>query len=163
MMNPRILIDAIVTQLQSIPDLVTAMGGDQSNIYAHHFYSGQDHRLAEALGKMTEPSVLVVWERLIGGQFSQNIAWKFAISIYVRPANAANQTNPVSSEDLVWIVLNAPVLGQISYCNIRNVRILPNTEAMDLPIVTHLVDELGYDYFKIDCLVPEIGDSLYPV
>lgn len=157
MIDPSTLTDGVVTALQSIPDLVTAMNGDQTRIYAHHYLYGQEYRFAEALYKVTPPSILVVWEGTFGGNFDGQTIWKHHVALYLRTANVANAETPTSYEHLFWLIVNGPVFG--GPANIRQSHVIPEVDIMDTPSATHMVDEDGMDYFKVEMSFPEIGDN----
>ena len=64
MLNPRPIVDAIVSTMRLIPDLAAAMavidsGNPICRISGFHYLLGQEHRLAEAIYKMPAPSMLV--------------------------------------------------------------------------------------------------------
>lgn len=158
MIDPTTLTDAVVTTLQSIPDLVTAMNGDQNRIYAYHYLYGSDHRFAEALYKITPPSILVVWEGTLGGNFDGQTIWKHKIGCYMRTSNVANAETPTSYEHLFYLIVNGPVFGGPQ--NIRGIDVIAGkVDIMDIPQAIHMVDEDGMDYFKVELVFPEIGDN----
>jgi hypothetical protein len=157
MLNPATLTDAIVTAFQSIPELVTAMGGDPTAIYAHHFLNGVESTLTSSIYEMKSPSILVVYQGTLGGNFDGYTVFKHQVTVFVRSANVAQQSSPVGYETLVWMMLNKPVLGGSS--NIRQANVIPEVDIMDNPSVSHMTDESGNDFFKVDTTWPEIGDN----
>src|ERR1043166_5001035 len=118
MRNPSDIVDAVVEALQSIPDLVTAMGG-ADNIKAHHFLAGSASSLQEAIYSMTGPSTLVVWSGSLGGNYNAATLFKDKVDIYVRMANAAvpvlddngDPITPVGYEDLWKLIIDSPLNG----------------------------------------------------
>lgn len=162
MLNPRPLVDAVVTALQSITPLVAAMNGNAQNIFAHHFVYGADQSLARAIYQMTAPSVLVAWEGAKGGNFNGTSLIKDSVAIYIRMGNQAGQLLPVSYEDLWWLIVNAPVSvdGGAGTLNIRYLHLVPGKwEIPDNPSIEHLVDEEGMDRFCAHFAFPQIGDQ----
>jgi hypothetical protein len=157
MINPSTLTDAVVATLQSIPDLVTALGNDPTRIYAFHYLYGQDEKLTKALYKMVPPSILCVWEGTMGGNFDAATLWKHKIGLYTRIDNTANLASPLSYETLFWLIVNSPVFpGTV---NIRYTNVLNSVDIMDVPQAIHLEDPDGMDYFKIEFVFPELGDN----
>ena len=156
MINPAQLVDSVVTALQGIPDLVSAMGSSAENIYAHHFLYGAENSLIDAVYKITPPGILVAYEGTLGGNFDAATIWKHKVACYIRAANATNQENPVSYEDIWSVIMNGPVNGGP---NIRCINVMPNTEIMDTPSIEHQIDQDGIDFFVVHLVFPEIGDS----
>src|SRR5579884_762078 len=104
MLNPAPLVDAVVTALQSIKPLVDAMNGDPANIYATNFVFGGDQALTTEIYAMKAPSILVAWEGQLGGNFSGTTLAKDRIAVYIRAANQAGAPQPVSYEQLWWLI-----------------------------------------------------------
>jgi hypothetical protein len=154
MLNPAPITDAIAATLRSIPDLNAAMGG---RITAFHYRLGQEHRLAEAVYKMSTPSMLVAWEGTLGGSFDGQTIWKHRFSVYFRMGNAADLATPVGYEDLWWLLCNRPPTG--SPVNIRYMQLYPGLDIMDTPSVAHMLDEDQVDRFVGTFVIPEIGDN----
>jgi hypothetical protein len=158
MLNSRNLVDAVVAALQSIPALVTAVAGDQSNIYAHHFFYGTDFSLNEAIYKMTSPSILVAWERTLGGNFDGMTEFKDLVCVYIRAANAAGQEAPLSYEDLWHLMMTSPVNAGTQ--DIRHIEIVPGEwTLMDVPSIAPLQDAESMDFFKASLVFPQLGDQ----
>ena len=163
MLNPSQVTDAVVSTLASIPELAAAMTVMDANsdptarITAFHFLLGADHRLAEAVYKMPAPSMLVVWDRDVGGNFNGYTICKHVIHVYFRMGNAAGLTDPVGYEDLWWIACNKPLQGNTQ--NIRYTNILPELDIMDTPSIAHMLDEDQIDIFRGEFVIPEIGDN----
>jgi hypothetical protein len=157
MLNPSTLTDAVVTTLQSIYDLVTALNNDPSNIFAYHYYIGTEHRLAEAIYKMPLPSIMVEGDGTQGGNFSGYELWKHRFKVVIRAANQANNSTPTSYETLWHLVSNGLVNG--TTLNIRQINIIPEVDLMETPSVAHMVDGEEMDYFVATFVIPEIGDT----
>lgn len=164
MLDPSLVTNAVVTALQSIPALVTAMGGSAGQIYAHHFYYGAEDRLSKALFEITPPSILVAWVGTQGGNFDGMTIWKHRVNLYIRAANVAGSGSPVGYEHLWCLICNGgPVHAWDgsggSSSNIRTVQIFNGLDIMDTPSIGHQVDEEQMDYFVGTFVFPEIGDQ----
>lgn len=163
MLNPAPITDAIVSALQSIPDLAGAMTVLDANqnavcrIYAHHYRLGAEYRLAERIYKMPAPSLLVAWEGTHGGNFDGQTIWKHRFSVYFRMGNAAGSPDPVDYEQLWWLACNQPPAA--SPLNIRYMNLYPGLDIMDTPSVAHALDEDLQDRFVGTFVIPEIGDN----
>ena len=157
MLNPRIIADAIVSALRTIPDLVAAMAGEASRISAYHYLYGADNRLDLAINKMKPPSILVVFEGTQPGDFDGSTIWKHHFCVYIRVATAANMVLPLSYEDIWTLIVNEPVNGGAQ--NIRSVNLVDGVDIMDTPGIIHMLDEDRMDYFAARFVIPEIGDN----
>jgi len=163
MLNPAAMVDSIVTTLQAIPDLAAAMtvldqsGSPICRISAYHYRVGVEHRLAEAIFKMPEPSMMLAWEGTLGGNFDGQTMWKHRFSLYFRMGNAVGQTEPMGYEELWWTVCNKPPTG--SPVCIRYMNLYPGLDIMDTPSVAHALDEELQDRFVGTFVIPEIGDN----
>lgn len=158
MLKPSLVVDTVVSTLQTIPELVTAMAGDSTRIYAFHFRYGLEKSLTEALNQMIPPSTLVVWSGTIGGNFSGYQIWKHHIDIYFRAPNTVNISPAIAYEDIWWLMMNKPVNS--GSLNIRQIEILPSQlDLMETPSVEHHIDEEGQDFFCGKCVFGEIGDQ----
>ncbi len=162
MLNPRPIVDALVSTMRLIPDLAAAMtvidsGNPICRISAFHYLLGQEHRLAEAIYKMPAPSMLVAWDGTLGGNFDGQTIWKHRFNVYFRMGNAAGLPDPLGYEDLWWILCNRPPAG--SQVNIRYMQIYPGLDIMDTPSVAHALDEDQIDRFVGSLVLPELGDQ----
>jgi len=159
MLDPDLVVAAIVTALQSIPALVTEMNG-AGNIYAHYYQYGAENSLAQSIYTMTSPSILIAYQDLLGGNFDGMTIWKHRIDAYIRPGNRAVGTSPVaaSSPHVWWLMMHSPVLGTTR--NLREVTLLSNAlQIMDTPTLMHRSDEQGADFFVGSMCWPEAGDD----
>jgi len=157
MLNPSTITDAIVAALQTVPEVVAAMGNDASNIKAYHYLYGPDHRLAEAIYKMSAPSIMVVWDGTDGGNFNGYQIWKHRFNVYMRIGNQTGTETPAGYETLWYHVCNGSVSGGQ---NIRYTELIPGkTDIMDTPTITHMLDGEQMDYFCGVFNIPEIGDQ----
>jgi hypothetical protein len=157
MLNPSLIVDAVVSTLQTIPPLVTAMNGDPTRIAAFHYLYGPNVPLEKAIYEMLAPSILIVFDKTQPGNFNGCTIWKQHICGYVRAANTAANVAPVSYEQLWWLIVNSPVNGGTQ--NIRSVNVLPRLQIMDTPSITRGADADGIDWFRFNFVFPELGDT----
>lgn len=132
MINVAPVTDAIVAAIQGIPEIVTQMGGDPSNIRAFHYIYGQDFRLVEAMAKMEPPSMLVAYAGRAPGKRDSMLMWTYQFKVFMRVGNQAGAVSPLSYEYLTWalnetnlytITLNS---GGVGYVNSFQVPIVGN-------------------------------------
>jgi hypothetical protein len=161
MLKASLIVDTVVSTLQTIQPLVTAMNGDPTRIQAFHFMPGLEKSLAEAINTMLQPSILVTWAGTMGGNWDGQTIFKHHVDVYFRTPNTANMVPALAYEDCYWLMVNQPVNGSdVPYLNIRNIQILPGQlDLMDTPSVQHMTDEQGQDYFCGKFIFPEIGDQ----
>ena len=163
MLDPDLVLAAVISAFRSIPALITQMAGASSNIYGHTYAYGAEHSLALAINEQRSPSILVAYVDLIGGQFSGMTVWKHRLDAYIRPKNAAFGHIPggaiaASPQHLFWLMMNSPVLGGSQ--NIRYTEILSGLHMLDaMPSLTHQTDEQGADFFVCHMVFPEMGDA----
>jgi len=157
MLNPRLITDAIVAALQTIPELVTAMAGDASRIVAYHYLFGADNRLDLAVNVMPAPSILVAFEATQPGNFSGSEIWRHHFQIYIRTGSAANFALPLSYEDIWFYIVNGKVNGTSQ--NIRYINLIDEVDIMLTPGIIRSVDEDRVDTFVASFVIPEIGDN----
>ncbi len=84
MVNPSELIDALVSKLRDIPDLVGEVGGDEERIFAYHDQYPARSRLQDAIYAQPSPSVMAVWQGSDQGSRGDFGAWQHHVSLYLR-------------------------------------------------------------------------------
>lgn len=173
MLDPDIVLSAVISAYRAIPALVNELGGPD-RINGHYYSFGVESSLALAIARMSSSSILIAYLDLLGGNFSGATNWKHRLEVYIRPKNAASgavvpsltsggpSTVPASTPHLAWLMLNKPIVGiaDLSPGNIRQVSLLSGRlTLMDTPTITHRQDENLADFFSILTVFPEIGDD----
>lgn len=164
MLNPELIVSTVVSAIQTIPEVLAAMNGDASRIAGFNYLYGVENTLAEAVGKLIPPAILVVWTGTGPGRGDGMTLWKHSFNIYLRSGNMASVAFPAVPTGpgyLWWAICNKPVNGLTSPPrNIREVQLIPGAlEIMDIPSVLHRQDEELMDYFCGSFVFPEIGDQ----
>lgn len=159
MLNPEAVTTAVVTPLRTIAALVAAMGADSSRIAGHYFLFGDENRLVKAIYGMKPPSVLVVYEAQLGGNFDGQSIFKHRLGVYIRSGNMANQGSPTGLWNLWALIMNGAVNSGTH--NIRVIDLIAGQLAFqdNLPSASLLQDEDGNDYLKGLITLSEIGDN----
>jgi hypothetical protein len=116
-----------LTALQSCPDLVTAIGGNGSNIRAFMEGLATDNNLRLDILQMPPGSILVAWNgttprRLTGG----SLDFAHRLSIYLR---AAEQNSTATYADLFWLLVSAVPTGAPSWESLLHFQIDPDCYA----------------------------------
>lgn len=163
MLDPDLVLEAVVSAFRSIPELVQEMADDQANIVGHAYSYGVENSLARAVFGMRSPSILVAYLDILGGNFSGMSVWKHRLECYIRPKNAAmgnvaGGAPAASPPHLWWLMINKPINGGVQ--NIRYVDVLPGLWITDnLPPLTHQTDEQLADFFVGHLTFTETGDA----
>lgn len=162
MINTDLLVNAVVSTLQTIPDLVTALNGDPTRIFPYHYIYGIDAPLETALYEVKPPCIMVAWENTLPGDFDGTTLWKHTVNVYMRTGNQALASPPITPAYLWWMIINLGVNS--TAVNIRYTQILksgstPLVDIMDTPAIEHMKDENGMDFFIGRCTFPELGDN----
>ncbi len=152
MLDPDLVLAAVLAAFRSIPLLVAEMADDVSNIYGHDYLYGAETSLALAVNNQRSPSILVAYLDILGGQFSGMQVWKHRLDVFIRPKNAATGSvgsppAPASSpQRLWWLMLTQPVLGGAQ--DFLNTELMTGLMILaDIPSLTHQQDEQGADFF----------------
>ena len=161
MLDPDLVLDAVLAAFRSIDQLIAALDGDPANVVGHTYLYGVEDSLSRSLYAMRSPSVLVVYLDLLGGNFDGATIWKHRFEVYIRPANAAPFADiPAlvpSPMHLWWLMMHEPVLGTAR--NIRQTAVLPELMLPDTPTLVHHQDENLADLFVGSLVFPELGDD----
>jgi hypothetical protein len=161
MLDPDLVLSTLVTSFQSIPALVTELGG-ADKITGHFYLSGAENSLERAIYSMPNPSILVAYLDLLGGNFNGMTIWKHRIEAYIRPRNAATaaaiETSAASGPHLAWLMMHSAIPPGTQ--NIRQLALLAGSlQLMDTPTLTHKIDENRTDLFCWAMVFPEHGDD----
>src|ERR1700722_10315066 len=104
MLKPSVIVDTVVSVLQTIPGLVSAMS-DPSRIKAFHFMQGLETPALKAINAMLQPSILVMWAGTSGGNFSGYQIFKHHIDVYLRAPNTVAISTAIAYEDLWYLMM----------------------------------------------------------
>lgn len=164
MLDPDVVLNAVVASLRSIPQLASELGFPnvpiEQSIIGHFFYSGEENALIRALSQMKSPSILVAYLDYIGGNFDGSTVWKHRLNLYLRPRNHASNGDAASGMHLWWMSMNLPIQVPEVAPNIRHVELCDHSlQLMDTPSLLRQTDELGQDFFISTMVFNEKGDA----
>lgn len=164
MLNPDLVLDALVATLQSINPLVQALGGTvggDTHVVVHHDYFGVDLKQSEVVYKLPSGGMLVAYDGTFGGNFDGRTVWKHRFAAFLRLPSQAGSSQPIGYGGLWQIAMTAgPVKafdGTSSFC-IRSIQIYAGLSLMETPSLQRRVDEEGMDFFVGLMVFPELGD-----
>ena len=135
MINPKVLGAEFVAALQSLPNLVEALGGDGTRIqyYSENttlFGVPTQNNIRLAILSMPPGSIIVAWQGTRTGRLGTLLMPVHDFSLYLR----APEIPTVGYEDLFnWIVNDVP---QGSSVKMLHTNIDPNCEPMDFFLPT---------------------------
>jgi len=161
MLDPDVVLGAVVDAVRSVQDLITEFGNNPDLIAAHYYYSGAENNLVMTIRGMPSPSILFAYKDYLGGNFSGAVMWKHRIDMYIRPRNAAGAdgSGAASAPHLWWMAMNKPVLGttqSLRYTSLLDSSLYP----MDTPTLMYQPDgESMEDFFVSTLVFPEAGDA----
>ncbi len=175
MYDTSLIADALVTALQSIPELVGLFGNDPTRIFAYKFLFGEEFDRQKTLYKMLAGSIAVIPEP--GPQATNRDAttmWLHTIHLHVRMPNAANTAPSRFDYYRIWyLVLNRPCIvgssGSPEFTLLQQRLPIKNTlgeDVLEIPLFSKLPkpvmerDEEGMDYLHGQLTFPEIGDNV---
>jgi hypothetical protein len=155
--NPEDIIGALVSLFRDIPELVTAMGGDEDRIYSYVDRYPSNVSLETAKYQMPAPGIMVVWQGSGPGRFGGFEAWKHEISIFCRAGEGSESTPSGYWELFRLIVKGVPTAAapqQMQYVEVH-----PACQPMDTPSMRRQTDQAGVDYFEVSMTFTENGDN----
>jgi hypothetical protein len=157
MINPAVLVDAVVSALRNIPDLVAEVGGDPERINGYKDMPPDGISLDRAIYRMPARSVMVAWQEMAPGNFGQAEVWKHHVSIYVR----ADDSNDLNANTISFYrILRAIWKGQNSAGQaLADYAVHDSFYPMDVPTIRRTPDVEGVDFFEVTASFTEIGDD----
>jgi hypothetical protein len=155
MINPKTLLAEWVTALQSLPNLVSALGdgGDQIQFYSENalvFGQQTQNNIRQAILSMPPGSILIVWQGTRTGRLGGALMFVHDFSLYLR----APEADDVGYEDIFNLIVNDVPAGT-SLIMLHSV-IDPVCEPMDfyLPTAARNTVVIGadgstFEYFEV--------------
>lgn len=155
MINPKTIGKEFVAALQSLPNLVEALGGNPSVIqyYSENttvFGHGTQNNVRLAVLSMPPGSLMVVWNGTDRGRLGNALVFVHDFELYLR----APETADVGYEDLwTWIVEDIPTNTTLK---MLHTQIDTNCEPMDFYLPTSRrntivisADGATFEYFSV--------------
>jgi hypothetical protein len=151
------IVNALVTLLRDIPDLVEAVGGDETRIYAYQDRYPKNVSLEMAKYQMPAPGIMVAYQSTVPGSFGGFEAWKHELSISLRAGEDSGDDTPSGYYRLFRLIVKGIPTGEEQAMQYLTVH--PSCQPMDTPMMRRQTDAMGVDYFEISMLFTEIGDE----
>jgi hypothetical protein len=163
MLDPDVVLNSVLTSLQSIPQLATELGAPTipatESITGHYFYSGEENSITRALAQMKSPSIMLAYLDYISGNFDGMTVWKHRLNLCIRSRNKASNGASVSAQHLWWMAMNLPISVPETAANIRYVDLCNHSLWLFETNLKHQIDELGQDFFIGTMTFNEMGDA----
>jgi hypothetical protein len=157
MIDPSILINALVALLQDIPDLVTEVNGDPERIYAYHDQYPKRSSLPFAIHQMPAPSIMAAWQGTVPGTFGGNDVWKHQVTLFLRARETFYGDPPTAYYRLFRLITKGvPASAGLP---VLNATVHPSCYPMDVPSIQRATDAERLDYFEVTMSFTEIGDE----
>ncbi len=162
MINPGVLLEALVAALRGIAELVQEMDGDVERIRGHYDAYPTQASLARAVYDMKAPGILVAY-RGYGYQTGRyGSAWMHSFSIFAK----CRRTNPGDPAGTQHRALQLLVEGVPAGSGKRllDTEVHDSCLSMELPVCTRqtqVIDALGnmQDYWEFKTAFPEKSDT----
>ena len=155
MIHPKTILAEWVTALQSLPNLVDALGGDggQIQFYTENaivFGQPTQNNIRLAILSMPPGSVMIAWHGSGPGRLGNALVFVHDFSLYLRAPEDAD----IGYEDLFnWIVNDIPAGSSL---RMLHTQIDPNCEPMDFYLpsarrntVVISADGATFEYFEV--------------
>ena len=156
MINPGILVEALVARLRAIPELVAEMNGEPRRIRAYHYRYPREASLARALYELDSPALLVVWRGTEPGRFGRDAVWQHRFSLFLRSREIFDQEAATAAYQIVELLIDGIPEGGDGQRMLDTV-IDPSCYPMDVPRVVAASDVEGVDVFEVELRLTEIG------
>jgi hypothetical protein len=157
MIDPSILINALVALLRDIPDLVTEMGGDPERIYAYHDQYPKRASLANAIHTMPAPGIMAAWQGTTPGNFGGVDVWKHHVTLFLRARETFDGDPPTAYYRLFRLITKGvPASAGVPMINAT---VHASCYPMDVPSMQRATDAEGLDYFEVAISFTEAGDE----
>ena len=157
MIDPAAIIDALVTLLRDIPDLVTEVGEDPERIYAYHDQYPKRSSLALAIHQMPVPSIMAAWQGTAPGSFGGNDVWKHQVSLFLRAGETSDGDPPTAYYRLFRLITKG--VPESTGLPLLNSTVHSSCYPMDVPSIQRATDAEGLDYFEVSMSFTEAGDE----
>jgi hypothetical protein len=150
------LVDSVVEYLRDIPELVSAMGGDEERIYAYHDRYPEHVSIDQARYEMTSPGIMVAWNGTYpgGGGFE---AWQHELNLTLRAQTESGDDSPSAYYNLFRLITRGIPTGET--VRLQYLTIHPSCNPMDTPSIRRETDAMGIDYWSVTMIFTEIGDE----
>jgi len=157
MIDSAEIVNALVTLLRAIPDLVEAMGGDATKIYAYQDRYPQSISLETAKYQMPAPGIMVAWNGTAPGSFGGFEVWKHEISLCVRAGDDSGDLTPSGYYRIFRLITKGVPTGHTEA--MQYIEVHASCDPMDTPSMRRQTDGAGVDYFEISMMFTERGDD----
>ena len=146
MVDSNDIIDALILLLRDIPDLVTAVGGDETGIFAYKDAYPTSVSLRDAIYVQPTPSVMVAFQArrraapIGGGSF---VTISHDLLAIIRPGSVSHYASIAA-----LILEGVPTSVGLALCNVDVISSC-DSFGVDLPELQRESDANGIDYYTL--------------
>jgi hypothetical protein len=144
MVDTNDIIDALVLLLKDVPDLVTAVGSDETKIFAYKDAYPTSVSLRDAIYVQPTPSIMVAFQARLRATNGDWSTIRHDVLVIARPSSVADYASIAA-----LVTEGVPTSGGgIKLCDLEVVSdCLPFS--VDLPELQRESDENGIDYYTL--------------
>ncbi len=143
MVDTNDIIDALILLLRDIPDLVKALGDDETRIFAYKDEYPQSISLQQAIYDQSTPSVMLAFQARARASRGDFATYRHDILVIIRPSSVADYASIAA-----LISEGKPESVGLEICNIDVVDDC-DPFGVDLPELRRESDENGIDYYTL--------------
>ncbi len=158
MVNPAEILEALVTKLRDISDLVGEVDGDEERIFAYYDRFPDRVSLDQAITLLEQPAVMVAWMGTDQGARGEITRFRHLFSLFLR-AKAETGDPPDGYYRLYRLIVKGVPAGGDGQPLIYSTVHASCDPLLDIPPIQRRTDDAGVDYFEISMAFIEIGDD----
>lgn len=147
MIRVKSLVNAIVDNLRSIPELVACLQGNEEAIFAYHDIYPAKSSVALAVVELQPGQVMVAWNGTTQAAAAMGF-WQHNVKIFIRAAEEVEGLNPDGYYELFRLIFDGVPEGQT--LTMRQLEQIPECDPMENETIVRSTDGEGVDYFEVN-------------
>lgn len=147
MIRVKRLVNAIVDNLRSIPELVAVLQGKEEAIFAYHDIYPAKSSVALAVVELEPGQIMVAWNGTTPAAAAMGF-WQHNVKVFIRAAEEVESLDPDGYYELFRLIFDGIPEGQ--ELTMRQLEQIPECDPMENETVVRSTDAEGVDYFEVD-------------
>lgn len=147
MIRVKSLVEAIVNNLRSIPELVAILQGREEAIFAYHDIYPAKSSVALAIIELQPGQIMVAWNGTSPAAAPLGF-WSHNVKVYIRAAEESETLDPEGYYELFRLIFDGVPEGQS--LTMRQMEQIPECDPMENETIVRSSDAEGIDYFEVD-------------